>query len=1271
MKAQRLPTFVFIFLYALLFVIAQSQSAEQQIKNSRSAEPILSVVPLQYGDISVHPSTPSTVMIPQGQALVKEVEPNDTPATAQPIVGSAAVILGNIYPDADLDYYSFTGAAGDRVYTATMISFSAGLTPDSVIDIYDTDGITLLETDDQDGQFGIDASSIAGTVLPSSGTFYIQVRHKLTTKQIRPYHLHFRLQSGSPTAEVEPNDNFESAQPLPPSGWISGSTNAAGDIDLYRLTLNAGDTVYASLDADPTRDSTFWNPQLGIGIFGASILVVNDPNNGSAGNPPSEAHVMTVKDAGTYFIHVTTTSGTFGDYHLSVTVHPSAPQNCTTYSSIDVPQVIPTGPGQVASTLTIPGNPRIGDLDVTFNLTHTSTLDIDVTLISPAGNENVIFTDIGSSSTKMNLIFDDEAGIMPMFPIVEGMRYTPEFNYRLHWFDGEDAGGTWTLVIRDDEVNNGGTLNDWSLIVCEPTPPPVCPPNTVQATVYSTDFEANDGGFTHSGTLDEWEYGLPTFAPVTGCNSGSNCWKTDLDNTYDNSCSQDLLSPNIDLTPYTGAAWITWAQKYQFENATFDHGWIEVRKVGPSNATRPWEFLDANMSFSVGNPSTAIQESSGWSVFTADISNYLGTNVEVNFHVDSDNSIQRAGLAIDDVSVYACLPCPTITVLPSILPDGELGVPYNQTVTGSGGTGPYIFNVTSGALPLGLTLDPNTGDITGTPIIGETANFTITAIDTAGGCTGSQNYTVTIICPVITLSPSTLPSGTVGVLYDQTVSGSGGTGPYTFAVTSGLLPTGLILDPATGQISGIPTVPFTFNFTIMAVDASFCAGSQAYSITINCPTITISPSTLPNGDVDVLYDQTVSASGGAAPYVYTLTSGVLPDGLSLNSGTGQIIGTPTTSGSFNFTITATDSITCTGSQSYTVNISCPTITLSPSTLPDGTTGVLYDQTVSANGGTAPYVYSVSAGSLPTGLTLNPATGQISGTPTVNGAFNFAITATDSNTCIGSQAYTVTISCIPIAISPSTLPNGIVGIAYDQTVTASGGTAPYVYSVSSGALPGGLNLDSATGQISGTPTTEGAFNFTITATDANTCTASQAYSVNIALSCLFCDEFDDSTVDPNWTYIKYISDWTENGTALQGTAVKQTQAHALPVFSTGCTMCKAETVMRTAGGEFNRIWFLFHVQDKNNLVELLMKEENDRWILKHHINKKVVAKQKFISDIDPNTDYTVSIRYDGTNFIANINGTDAITLAPGGAVTGGSIGFKVKGTTGTFQRIEVN
>jgi hypothetical protein len=171
-------------------------------------------------------------------------------------------------------------------------------------------------------------------------------------------------------------------------------------------------------------------------------------------------------------------------------------------------------------------------------------------------------------------------------------------------------------------------------------------------------------------------------------------------------------------------------------------------------------------------------------------------------------------------------------------------------------------------------------------------------------------------------------------------------------------------------------------------------------------------------------------------------------------------------------------------------------------------------------------------------------------------------------------------------------------------------------------------------------------------------------------CLFCDDFADGVLNPNWTYIKNTSDWTESNDALTGSNTRKSEAHAIPAFA-GCTVCYGETIMRSAGGAFNRVWLLFHVQDKNNLVELMMDEQRDRWVLKHRINKTVVAKQKFVSPIDPNNDYLVRIRYDGTNYIVTINGVDQITMNPGGTVNGGSVGFKVKATTGTFQSITVN
>ncbi|HEV7241548.1 MAG TPA: ice-binding family protein [Thermoanaerobaculia bacterium] len=178
-----------------------------------------------------------------------------------------------------------------------------------------------------------------------------------------------------------------------------------------------------------------------------------------------------------------------------------------------------------------------------------------------------------------------------------------------------------------------------------------------------------------------------------------------------------------------------------------------------------------------------------------------------------------------------------------------------------------------------------------------------------------------------------------------------------------------------------------------------------------CPLITVNPSTLPNGTVGTVYSEVVSASGGTSPYTFSVSSGALPTGLILNSASGAITGTPTTAGTFDFTITATDAAGCSGSRPYTINIAslgCPVITLSPSTLPPGVLATPYSQSVTASGGTPPYTYAVSSGTLPAGLTLNPATGLISGVPLQVGLFNFTIQATDSGGCVGARPYTLTI-----------------------------------------------------------------------------------------------------------------------------------------------------------------------------------------------------------------------------------------------------------------------
>ena len=123
----------------------------------------------------------------------------------------------------------------------------------------------------------------------------------------------------------------------------------------------------------------------------------------------------------------------------------------------------------------------------------------------------------------------------------------------------------------------------------------------------------------------------------------------------------------------------------------------------------------------------------------------------------------------------------------------------------------------------------------------------------------------------------------------------------------------------------------------------------------------------------------------------------------------------------------------------TMNIpsGCATITVGPSSLPGGTVGSAYNQTITQSGATGSPTYTVSSGSLPAGLTLNPTTGAITGTPTTTGTSNFTITVTGGNGCTGSQSYSVTITCPTVTVSPATIPTMVVGTAVNQTYTQTG------------------------------------------------------------------------------------------------------------------------------------------------------------------------------------------------------------------------------------------
>src|ERR1035438_1360789 len=441
------------------------------------------------------------------------------------------------------------------------------------------------------------------------------------------------------------------------------------------------------------------------------------------------------------------------------------------------------------------------------------------------------------------------------------------------------------------------------------------------------------------------------------------------------------------------------------------------------------------------------------------------------------------------------------------LSSAKVGVPYNGTISVSGGKAPYVFNVSSGSLPTGLALSQATGTISGTPGKTGVSNFTVQAVDSTG-MNGAQPFQISV---------STAGAVSVSVSPAVATVTSSGTMQFTAIVsnTSNVAVT-WSASPGTISSSGLyqaPAVTINTSATVTATSSADSTKSGTASVTIT-PTVknplSVATTALSAVTSGTAYSATLAAIGGTAPYSWSPASGTLPTGLTLQS-TGLISGTTTQVGQFSIIVQVSDSSSpkqiATKSLPLTVSSTAIiSVTVTPANATVPSQGTLQFTAVVSNTSNVGVTWSASRGTITSsGLYQAPYV-----TTTV-GATVMATSTADS-TKSGNANVTVTSSLVPpLAVTTTSLSSATAGTAYSATLSATGGTTPYTWSLASGTLPAGLTLKSS-GLLSGTTSLTGQFNVTVqvvdssspkqTATKALTLAVNSVVNGNTAPSTLF-------------------------------------------------------------------------------------------------------------------------------------------------------------------------